>query len=325
MKVKVKVMKNEYKLLGVLLIIAVLLTIAMPVDAAEVNDFGNAWVYDEADVVSDTTENYIASLNETVFIEYNRKPQLAVIVLNKLPYNIESYKRDMFNEFGVGTAEENCGMLFVLAIEDREYALEIGDGFEKSGTLRSALETDFITDSMKDSLRAENYDAVIYQVANHLATMMEDDQNGFYPIRENHVEPAVNPEQMEALGKNVLLCITICGSAVTAFAVGSVLFDAIKRKKIMNALFDRYDAQMRAMPDPDKAYKEMFKANKNTGTHLLEIGFIETLYGIYLKQMDAFVEGKAEAALAASLFHFKELEIKQVKEYLRNEGISVRL
>lgn len=40
---------------------------------------------------------------------------------------------------------------------------------------------------------------------------------------------------------------------------------------------------------------------------------------------DAFVEGKAEAALAASLFHFKELEIKHVKEYLRREGISVRL
>ena len=40
---------------------------------------------------------------------------------------------------------------------------------------------------------------------------------------------------------------------------------------------------------------------------------------------DAVVEGKADAVLAASLFHFKELEIKQVKEYLRSEGISVRL
>ena len=29
--------------------------------------------------------------------------------------------------------------------------------------------------------------------------------------------------------------------------------------------------------------------------------------------------------IAASLFHYKELEIKEVKEYLRNEGISVRL
>ncbi|MBR5596661.1 MAG: imidazole glycerol phosphate synthase subunit HisF [Lachnospiraceae bacterium] len=40
---------------------------------------------------------------------------------------------------------------------------------------------------------------------------------------------------------------------------------------------------------------------------------------------DALTIGKADAALAASLFHFKELEICQVKEYLRSEGISVRL
>ena len=40
---------------------------------------------------------------------------------------------------------------------------------------------------------------------------------------------------------------------------------------------------------------------------------------------EAFTEGKADAALAASLFHFKELEIKEVKSYLREKGVSVRL
>ena len=40
---------------------------------------------------------------------------------------------------------------------------------------------------------------------------------------------------------------------------------------------------------------------------------------------EALTEGKADAALAASLFHFKELEIKEVKEYLRDKGVSVRL
>lgn len=40
---------------------------------------------------------------------------------------------------------------------------------------------------------------------------------------------------------------------------------------------------------------------------------------------DALTEGGAEAALAASLFHFKELEIKEVKSYLRDKGVSVRL
>ncbi|MBO5031283.1 MAG: imidazole glycerol phosphate synthase subunit HisF [Lachnospiraceae bacterium] len=40
---------------------------------------------------------------------------------------------------------------------------------------------------------------------------------------------------------------------------------------------------------------------------------------------DALDAGKADAALAASLFHFKELEIKEVKQYLKERGISVRL
>jgi cyclase len=40
---------------------------------------------------------------------------------------------------------------------------------------------------------------------------------------------------------------------------------------------------------------------------------------------DALTEGGADAALAASLFHYRELEIRQVKEYLRGRGVSVRL
>lgn len=40
---------------------------------------------------------------------------------------------------------------------------------------------------------------------------------------------------------------------------------------------------------------------------------------------DALTEGEADAALAASLFHFRELEIKEVKQYLRDRGVSVRL
>ena len=39
---------------------------------------------------------------------------------------------------------------------------------------------------------------------------------------------------------------------------------------------------------------------------------------------DALTEGGADAALAASLFHYKELEIREVKDYLAEKGISVR-
>ena len=40
---------------------------------------------------------------------------------------------------------------------------------------------------------------------------------------------------------------------------------------------------------------------------------------------EALTEGKADAALAASLFHYKELEIVQVKEYLKEHKVPVRL
>ena len=40
---------------------------------------------------------------------------------------------------------------------------------------------------------------------------------------------------------------------------------------------------------------------------------------------DTFVEGKADAALAASVFHYKEIEIKDLKLALKNQGINVRL
>ncbi len=40
---------------------------------------------------------------------------------------------------------------------------------------------------------------------------------------------------------------------------------------------------------------------------------------------EALTEGGADATLAASLFHYKELEIREVKEYLRRKGVPVRL
>jgi len=41
--------------------------------------------------------------------------------------------------------------------------------------------------------------------------------------------------------------------------------------------------------------------------------------------LDAFKEGKADAALAASIFHFNQYKIKDVKKYLAKNGISMRI
>lgn len=40
---------------------------------------------------------------------------------------------------------------------------------------------------------------------------------------------------------------------------------------------------------------------------------------------DVFLEGKADAALAASIFHFHEIDIHDLKQYLFDSGIPMRL
>jgi cyclase len=40
---------------------------------------------------------------------------------------------------------------------------------------------------------------------------------------------------------------------------------------------------------------------------------------------DTFIEGKADAALAASVFHFKEIDISELKQKLKEQGIPVRI
>ena len=47
-------------------------------------------------------------------------------------------------------------------------------------------------------------------------------------------------------------------------------------------------------------------------------GTLEHLY-------DGLVSGKADAVLAASIFHFREYTVRQAKEYLRSRGVAVRL
>lgn len=157
--------------------------IGIPASAAE-NVFGNAWVYDEAQVISSETEEYIQDLNENVFAAYRDKPQVAFVVVNTWPYDVDQYKLDLFNELGVGTIDENCGMLFLLAVDAREYAFEIGDGFKEGSLLRKDLEADFISEDMKDAAREGDYDRFVLLVAQYLDRLMADAENGVYEQKE---------------------------------------------------------------------------------------------------------------------------------------------
>lgn len=60
---------------------------------------------------------------------------------------------------------------------------------------------------------------------------------------------------------------------------------------------------------------------ENVGIPVIASGGAGTMEHFY----DAFEKGKADAALAASLFHFKEMEIMDLKRYLRDRDVPVRM
>ena len=67
---------------------------------------------------------------------------------------------------------------------------------------------------------------------------------------------------------------------------------------------------------------QMTKAvSEAVGIPVIASGGAGTMQQFY----DVLTEGKADAVLAASLFHYKEMEIIDLKKYLRDKGIPVRL
>ncbi|PJC48383.1 MAG: imidazole glycerol phosphate synthase subunit HisF, partial [Candidatus Omnitrophica bacterium CG_4_9_14_0_2_um_filter_42_8] len=63
------------------------------------------------------------------------------------------------------------------------------------------------------------------------------------------------------------------------------------------------------------------KFSENLNIPIIASGGAGNLEHIY----EAFTKGKADAALAASIFHYKEYSIREVKEYLKKRKVSVRI
>ena len=63
------------------------------------------------------------------------------------------------------------------------------------------------------------------------------------------------------------------------------------------------------------------KVSESVGIPVIASGGCGNLEHMY----EVLTKGKADAALAASIFHFREYSIRQAKEYLRDKGVSVRL
>ena len=129
------------------------------------------YVYDHAGVLTDDTMEHIDAVNESLFAQTGA--QIMVVTVDSTDgVDIVDYATKLGNQYGVGSAERDNGIVIVLALEDYtpsgllgDYGVSGGDGLyayggELTDLLYATMETDFAAGRYDDGVR-ETFDAYI--------------------------------------------------------------------------------------------------------------------------------------------------------------------
>ena len=87
------------------------------------------FVNDQANILSSSTEEYIIS--KSAELERADGTQIVVVTVKNLEgISIEQYANELFETYGIGDKDRNNGLLLLLALEEREFRVEVGYGLE---------------------------------------------------------------------------------------------------------------------------------------------------------------------------------------------------
>lgn len=184
-KIKVKsiVMKNlvylAVLLIGIYLGMSFLKrferTYSAPTDDVVVKiNQNHLFVSDNAQILNEKVINNVQKINQELS-KTETKPQLMVITVEQVPENetIESFTNQIGNKLGIGNKLYNNGVIYLVAVKDRQARLEVGYGLEE--IIPDSL-TDEITDStVKDFYKLKDFNAGIHIVTTRIKELLTTD------------------------------------------------------------------------------------------------------------------------------------------------------
>lgn len=132
----------------------------------------NIFVSDNAKIIDAATKKKIYNLNKQLAAS-TEGAQLEVVTVKELPggEDIESYANKIFNQLGIGDKTQNNGVLYLVALDDRKFRLEVGYGLE--GLIPDATADDIINnDDVVDLFKDKNYSKGISQVVGEVFDLM---------------------------------------------------------------------------------------------------------------------------------------------------------
>lgn len=151
-----------------LLLVMMIAGTAQAAEFPELTD--DIYIQDIAGVLSEEQEAEIKSLGAG--LEDATTAQIAVMVIDSLEGEpIESYANEALRHYGVGSAEENNGVLVVLSMTDREIYIEIGYGLEgalpdgKVGRILDDYAVPYLREDQPDDAILNTYQALYNEVS----------------------------------------------------------------------------------------------------------------------------------------------------------------
>lgn len=163
-------MKKTLSLLCALLL--ALAVCAMPALAAPLEVSDSFYVNDAAGVLTESTKNEIIGQNGNLEY-YCDGAQIVVVTIDYLPqgYDSEQYANLLFNNWGVGSATANNGLLLLLVTEEARGWVAVGAGI--SGSLSDDDTNTMLNNYFWDDVDAGEYDAAVSGLFPHLLSWYE--------------------------------------------------------------------------------------------------------------------------------------------------------
>ena len=191
----------------------------------------NIFVSDNANILKADTKKKIYQINKE-FSQFNEGQQLMIVTIQSLPKytTIESFASDVFNQLGVGQADKNNGVLYIMSIDERKTRIEVGYGLESTMTDAQAGAILDDEDTIAD-FKDEAYDQGVNRILDQLYTQI----GSITPeldLEIKNIEEHLGNTKVAIIV--LLVCIVIC-------LISGVLFlrQTKKIKQQMNQLSDK--------------------------------------------------------------------------------------
>ncbi|MFT9039770.1 TPM domain-containing protein [Schleiferilactobacillus harbinensis] len=155
-------------LTAALLLVGLAAQTAAPARAAD-----EIYVEDNAGVLSTKTKDYINDISNNQLSKLKGKPQYAVITEKHIPSgsDIEDQGAELFQKWGIGHKGWDNGLLFLIAVDDHKYHLEVGYGLEP--VITDSIKEDIITNDVTRDLKNQDYDAAITKISERLTRKLQ--------------------------------------------------------------------------------------------------------------------------------------------------------